>query len=315
MKKWKQMLILVLLVSLFCGCGSKNAASEAYDMAAAEAPAAATEDMWETEEAVEESASDAGVVASGTGMENVNASSQKLIKTVHMSMETKAFDELLENVKAQVAELGGYIETSDISGNSYYSENGTRSAWLSLRIPADRLDSFVTSAEGLGNVTSKRESVEDITLQYVDVESHKQALLTEQERLMALLEKAESMEDIIAIESRLSEVRYALQSYESTLRTYDNKVDYSTVSLDIYEVERETRTPEKKSFLQEIQYRLSDNLYDIGQGMRNFAIWLISSLPYLVIWAAGIAAVVLIVKKVFKKKPVWSIRKKDKEDK
>ena len=68
-----------------------------------------------------------------------------------------------------------------------------------------------------------------MTLQYVDLESHKKALTTEQDRLIELMEQAETVEDIITIEGRLSEVRYQLESMESQLRTYDNKIDYSTV--------------------------------------------------------------------------------------
>ena len=119
------------------------------------------------------------------------------------------------------------------------------------------------------------------------------------------------MEDIIAIESRLSQVRYELQSYGSTLRTYDNRVNYSTVSIDISEVERVTPVIEERTFFEEIQYRLSDNLYDIGRGMRNFAIWFISSLPYLVIWALIIIVLVCLVRKFIRKKPFFGRKKKE----
>lgn len=302
MKKWKMALGCLLVLTMLCGCGAKSEMTAAsYDMAPAESPAAEAE-MWDMEEAAVEEAGAGNTVTSTSGIGSVSSDSQKLIKTVSLSMETKEFDELLENIEAQVKEMNGYIESSSISGNSYYNSNGTRYAWLTLRIPADQLDGFVTIVEDLGNVTSKNESVEDITLQYVDVESHKEALATEQERLMELLEKAESMEDIITIESRLSEVRYELQSYESTLRTYDNKVNYSTVTIDVCEVERVSRTPEKKSFWGEIKERLSDNFYAIGQGLRSFAIWFISSLPYLVIWAAVILLILAVVRKVLKKR-------------
>lgn len=317
MKKWNRLLILLVLVTLVAGCGGASKEEAAYDMAAAatEEPAAAApmEEMIEMEAAAEEGIA-GGTVTSTTGVESVTSTSQKLIKTVGMSLETKEFDQLLENLKTQVEEMGGYIENSEISGNSYYSQNGNRYAWLTLRIPADRLDGFVTIVEELGNVTSKRESVEDITLQYVDVASHKEALQIEQERLMELLERAESMEDIITIESRLSEVRYELQSYESTLRTYDNKVNYSTVSMDIFEVERETKVAEERNFFEEIQYRLEDNFYDIGQGLRNFAIWFISSLPYLAIWAVVIFVAIRIILKIFWKKPFFKKLKKQKTD-
>lgn len=328
MKKRNRVIAVVFaLLLLIGGCGvSKNSFNQSAETASA--PAAAQESYstydtaagWTESEAVEEAAAeegyeDGGTVTSTTGIDNVEASGQKLIKTVSMSMETKEFDTLLENIRKQVEEIGGYIESSDVSGSSYYSSWSTRYAYMTLRIPADKLDGFVTIVSDLGNVTNKNESIQDITLQYVDVESHKKALITEQERLMELLEQAESMEDIIAIESRLSQVRYELQSYESTLRTYDNQVDYSTVTIDINEVEREIKVPEKLSFFEEVQYRLSDNIYAIEQGVREFAIWFLSSLPYLVIWAVVIVVLVLLVRKLFWKKPFFKFKRRKKEEK
>jgi len=310
-KIWMLILSCALFAAVGCGAAKSESAMDMAPMAAPEAEAPA--EMWE--EAVEEEAmmGEAGVTST-TGIDSVADTSQKLIKTVGIHMETKEFDTLLENVKIQVEALGGYIESSDISGNSYYNQNGTRYAYLTLRIPVDCLDGFVTLAEELGNVTSKWESVEDITLQYVDVKSHKEALQTEQERLLELLEKAESMEDIITIESRLSQVRYELQSYESTLRTYDNKVNYSTVTLDIREVERVTKVNEERNFFEEVRYRLADNFYDIGQGIRECAIWFISSLPYLLILAVAILVILRLLRKIFRKKPFFPKRKKKLEE-
>lgn len=309
------------IILILSGCGAKYAnTAEQTASAPAMSPEGSNAGYYEetgmafdtAEAPAEEYVTEEGKSISSTmGLDSVAATSQKLIKTVSLSMETKEFDPLLENIRSKVEELGGYIESSEISGSSYYSVQENRYAWLTLRIPADKLDGFVTVVSELGNVTSKNESVEDITLQYVDVEGRKQALETEQARLLELLERAETMEDIIAIESRLSEVRYELQSYGSTLRTYDNQVNYSTVSIRISEVERVTPVIEKRTFLEEIQYRLSDNLYDIGQGIRNFVIWFISSLPYLIIWAAVIAVLVLVARKIIRKKPFFGKRKRE----
>ena len=68
----------------------------------------------------------------------------------------------------------------------------------------------------------------------------------EQERLFGLLEKTETLEDIVSLESRLSSIRHELQMLETELRTIDNKVDYSTVTIHISEVERLTPTTEEK---------------------------------------------------------------------
>ena len=308
MKKARFLMVLSLVaVMLLTGCGASSQESASYDTVTslAESPAemkteAAMEEAVEEETMFSGSTADAGSGISGSsGIDSVTTTTQKLIKTVNMDMETKEFDTLLPAITDKVTELGGYVESSEMNGNTYRG-NGRRYAWLSLRIPANKLDGFVTIVSEMGNVTYKHESVEDITLQYVDVQSHKQALATEQERLLTLLESAENMEDIIQIETRLSEIRYELQSYESRLRTMDNQVTYSTVSVSISEVERITEV-EEKTFWEEITYRLSENLYDIGQGARDFAIWLISSLPYLAIWAVVIVAAVLILKKVLRK--------------
>lgn len=320
-KDIRRIALIVVSILILSGCGAKSMSDTTAESTAG-APAMVPEGYkaeyyeetgmeLESAEAPAEEYVTEQSISSTMGLDSVAATSQKLIKTVSLSMETKEFDSLLENIRSKVEELGGYIESSEVSGSSYYSLQGNRYAWMTLRIPADKLDGFVTIVSELGNVTSKNESVQDITLQYVDVESHKKALETEQTRLLELLEKAESMEDIIAIESRLSEVRYELQSYGSTLRTYDNQVNYSTVSINISEVERVTPVIEERTFFEEVQYRLSDNLYDIGQGMRNFAIWLISSLPYLFIWAVVIIVFIFVVRKLICKKPLFGRKKKE----
>ena len=311
MKKrvWIMAILMAGTLAVGCGGASKDTMSAASvteetsaDYGAYEN--AAVEEAWDD-------VAEAGAVTAASGIETPVNTSQKLIKTVTLNMETKEFDTLMTNIQDKVTETGGYTERSEVSGNSYYG-NGNRSAWLSLRIPADKLDTFVTTVSGLGNVTNKSESVEDITLQYVDTESHKKALETEQARLLTLMEQAESMDDIIKIETRLSEIRYELQTYETTLRTYDNQVSYSTVNIDLYEVDRES-APEKQSFASELKTRLSDNVYHIGQGLRSFAIWFVASLPYFAILAVAALVIIAIVRKIIWKKPIFH-KKKDPEE-
>lgn len=181
--------------------------------------------------------------------ETAATADRKLIKTVNMDVETREYDKLLSAVENKVTELGGYIESLDAyNGSTYYSYRSTRNANLTIRIPKDRLEEFQNTVSELGNVTSRSENVQDVTLTYVDLQSHRDALQTEQERLLQLLEQAESIEDIITIEQRLSDVRYQLESMESQLRSYDNQVDYSTVYLYIDEVEVYTPVEEETTW-------------------------------------------------------------------
>ena len=200
----------------------------------------------------------------------------------------------------KVKDLGGYIQDSSVWGSSS-DYSSSRSASYTLRIPSDKLDEFIDVVETLGNVTYKNESVDDVTLRYVDVDSHKKALETEQERLLALLEKAENVEDIITIENRLSDVRYELENYESQIRLLDNQIDYSTVYVDVSEVSRVTDTG-KQGFFEEVASRFSDSVYVVLMGLRGFAIGILGSLPILVVWGVILAVVVILLRKfVFKK--------------
>ena len=290
----------ILAVSIF-GCGSKSMmATES-----AVADSAAYDDMaydsgYDTTEAASAEEAESGAVTSENGIEEVQETDRKLIRNVNLSLQTKEFDTVLENMSQKVKDLGGYIQDSSVWGSSS-DYSSSRSASYTLRIPSEKLDEFIDVVETLGNVTYKNESVDDVTLRYVDVDSHKKALETEQERLLALLEKAENVEDIITIENRLSDVRYELENYESQIRLLDNQIDYSTVYVDISEVSRVTDTG-KQGFFEEVASRFSDSVYVVLMGLRGFAIGILGSLPILVVWGVILAVVVILLRKfVFKK--------------
>lgn len=305
--------LLILAVS-GCGGGGKNTMDAsgneaayltevAEDTAAYAAPAEAAGEAGVTESQ--------SAVTSENGIESVADTGRKLIRTVNLELQTKEFDSVIEGIAKNVRDIGGYIESSSVWGNSYTSVS-TRSADYTARVPSDKLDEFIQIVDGLGNVTYKNEGVEDVTLQYIDVESRKKSLETEQERLLELLEQAGNLEDLMAIESRLSEVRYELENYGSQKRLLDNQIDYSTVHISVSEVERITETGER-SFFQEISDRFSDNLYAVGQGLRGFVIGLIGSLPVLAVWAVVIGVIVLLLRKIYKKRTIKTSRRYEKK--
>lgn len=287
--------LTVAFSTIACGSAVKEAASSApmaMDMAVEEA---APEESYEMEMAT------GGSVATSTTISETAQINRKLIRTFEVNIETKEFDAVLSGIQSKVQELGGYIEQSSLDGGSEYYSHYNRYSNMTVRVPSDKLDGFIENVKETANVTYISESTEDITLRYVDTESRKIALETERDRLLELLEKAETVEDIITIESRLSQVRYELESYASQLRTFDNQVDYSTVHISIREVDRETKV-EPKTFWEEVTDEFGDSLYGIGRDCRDLAIWFLGSSPYLVIWAVVITVVVLGLRFVGKKK-------------
>ncbi len=232
--------------------------------------------------------------------QSTNIQSQdKIIRTFFMQVETQEFDTLISKLDSEINRLSGYVETSKISGRSYLSSDGVRSASITARIPKDSVDEFVSAVGERANVIDKQESTENVTLQYTDIESRKKSLEIEQDRLFALLEKTDTMENIVTLESRLSDIRYELQNYETTLRTYDNKVQYSTVTLNIQEVEIFTPKAELKQTVgTRISNGFNNTIYHISEGAKNFFVWFIVNLPYLLIWGVFIAAIVLIIRRL-----------------
>lgn len=286
--------LAVLLAVAIGGCGSASKYESATDTASAPMAASGAWDggIYENAVTAEEVAEEE--YGEAQQAETVQDQSRKLIKNVDMSVETEEFDLLLSNVEHKVEELGGYVEESNIYNGSYTSDYRSRSASITARIPAQKLDQFITDVAEQSNVTRKSESVEDVTLQYVDLESHKKALLAEQESLLAMLEQAESIEDIIAINEQLTDVRYRIESMESQLRTYDNKINYSTVYLNVEEVEQYTPYV-AKSPSERISEGFVRNLRRVGNGISNFFIELVIALPIILTMAVVIGILVLIL--------------------
>lgn len=224
------------------------------------------------------------------------SSNRKLIKTVDLTAETYEFDELVTTIEKKVDSLGGYMESTSIHTNW----NNLKYGDFTIRVPVDKLDDFVSAFAEVSNITDKSASQKDVTLDYVDLESHKAALEAEEASLLTLLENAMSIEDIITIQSRLTDVRYQLESMESQLRTMDNLIDYATIYLNVEEVE--TYTPvEEPSMGERISTGFQQSLEQVGTGFKNLVIFVVVNSPYLVIWAVIITVTILVLRLIIKK--------------
>lgn len=210
-------------------------------------------------------------------------------------MEEEAVEE------AAASAEGGTLSVEQVAKKLIVTEYIDAETSFKIRISAEKREEFVSVVDETGNVVYNSKTTEDVTLQYVDTESHLNALKVEEETLLSLLEKAEKLSDVFDIQARLTEVRYQIESYESQLRVYDNQVDYSTVNLTVSEVNRET-TQVKRGFWSEATAEFSDTLYYVGQSLRGFAIWFIGSIPVFAILAVVIVVAVVLVKRSIRKR-------------
>ncbi|WOO36396.1 DUF4349 domain-containing protein [Anaerocolumna sp. AGMB13020] len=305
MKKKRLVVIMLMAVLvLLAGCASKNDTGYSYNMNSLEAPAG------------NKSGGNAGVKgdqprvetttvnpeetkAEGESNSELNDSARKLIRKISIEYETLAFEDSVKLVTEELKKAGGYIENSSIHGN-VMDKSSSRYAEYVMRIPVEKVDDFISMAGENMNQVSRNDSSEDVTLKYVDTESELKALEIQQERLLALLEKADKIEDIIALEERLATVRYQLEQNASIIRTYDNLVEYATITLSINEVIRITQ-PEPKSNWDRMTTGFKNTLVNIRDGFVEFFIWFVINLPYLLFWGVIIGVAIFIYLKKSKR--------------
>lgn len=243
-----------------------------------------------------------------SGTVNNDLSKRKIIKTASVNFETLDYDRFMSELSACIAKFGGYVQNEESYGESY-SYRSNRSAYITARVPVDQYDSFMNDVCGIGNMTYKSEGTNDVTMTYVDIESHVRALETEYNTLLEILEKAESVEDVISIQSRISDVTYRIESYKSQLRQYDDLISYCTININISEVERERQNVREMTFGEKIASGLSDTFATIAKDASDFAVWFVVSLPYIIIWAVLIAIVIILVRIIIKRSRIRRMEK------
>ena len=304
--KYKIIPIILALSVVLCACGASQSKYSASAPAMYKSESVAEEAMYDVDATFGQNYENSETKETATiATENATTSNRKLIKTVDLSVETKEFDALVKNVNDKILSIGGYVERMDgYYGSKFNTYRSEKNATIVARVPSAKLDDFIASVGDNSNITYRSENVTDVTLDYVDLESHKKMLAEEQNRLLEFLKEAETIEDIITIEDRLTEVKYQLDSMESQIRTYDNKIDYSTVTLSIQEVIDYTVTVEpEKTVLQRMGEGFVNSITSIGAGVKEFAIWFVIKIPYFILWGVIIAIISVIVKKIKKRNP------------
>lgn len=289
LKLWAIGLVVLTFMMSVCGCGAEKMTDQDVSEfgSISKNTAASLADGDDTF---------AEVDLESAGTQN-RAEDRKIIENIELSVETKDFDTLLKQIDEQMTSLGGYVENSDIYGREMDSSD-RRSANLVIRIPAENSKAFSNYMSENSVVVSRSVNTQDVTLEYVDMESRVTALRSEKEALEKLLKNAEKVEDIISIREQLTDVIYEIESYESQLRTYDNLVSYATVTIWVEEVERTTVVKEQNAW-QKIGTNLKNNFSDVWNGIVAVFVFLVSATPYLLPFAV-IAAVVLFI--IFSKK-------------
>lgn len=218
--------------------------------------------------------------AAGSGLQAApQATQRKLIRSAGVTLHTAAFEADAQRVQELLAQLGGYVENLYQYGDT---ESGrARTLSLNMRVPADRLDTFLEGAQAIGRVTDRNESTTDMTVQYADNAARLKTLRDKMARLQELLAQAESVSDLVEIEGAIADTQYQLDSYETAQRDIDRRVDMSSVNVTVVE-DTPSATNEEITLGERMQAGLKASVKWLGQFFRNMLVFVVMALPVIV---------------------------------
>ena len=303
-KRIPAFLLALLMCLSLCACGNAKSApayreEASYNMAAAGIPAPMAAYDMDYDMAYEEAGfammntaqtsaakRDAGESKTDVPEENP----EKIIYSGDATGETTEFEKSIAALEEMIVNAGGFIENSSVNGNNYYDSSrgytSRRSASYTLRVPSEKFQSLMTSLSDIGNVPYTHTYTENVTAEYYDVQARLKALQAQEARLLEMMELAESVEDIITIEDKLTDVRYRIDSFQSSLNNWDRRVAYSSLSITVKEVQVYTpETVTKMTYGQELARAFTDALKNAGQFFKALLVFLVSAIPTLVILA------------------------------
>ena len=245
-----------------------------------------------------------GATVDDVEMPNTSEFASKIIKTVTMNTETKEYDRALAELDRLITENGGFVESSSANGQSLdYNGVYRRSAKYTIRIPAEKLNDFLSASQQLLNVTYSHSTSENITAEYYDIQSRLEVLRTERDALNAMLEKATDVDSMLSIRDRLYNVIEEIESYETRLRVYDSLVSYSTVHMTVDEVVEYTKVQvEEPTWGERLVEAFKESWENFADGFQDFTVGFLYAIPTLLVLGAIAAVVVLILRNAIRRR-------------
>jgi hypothetical protein len=285
---------ILAIAVLMAACASSGAL-----VGSTEAPAAvpAASDASEASEDRGQEQNLGGSVGGGGGL--AAPIEPRIIKTGEMSLEVEDVAEVASRVRALVLELDGYVGGSHSGGRD-------DAATLTLRIPAARFDEALDRLRALdAEVIAEATNEEDVTSQVVDLGARIDNLRASEAAYRVLLERAEKIDDVLCVQSRLDEVRGQIEQLTAQLEQVSERADLSTLTVSLIPrdqpVEAQTQGWDPGGQATEAVA----TLVGIGQGLAGGLIWfVIVWLPALLLLGIGLVLALRGVTEVLRRLPV-----------
>lgn len=236
-----------------------------------------------------------------TNKPNDAMAGRKVIFTAELEIESTQYNKSIETLDKMIIEFGGYVQDSSIETSAGINSDKTlRKATYTIRIPSGKLTSFMAKSGNIGNITLNTSKGEDVTDQYFDAKAHLSSLEIQEGRLLEILKKATVLKDIIDLEERISQVRYEIELLTGSLRQLESRVDLSTVTVNIFEVETLTK-PKPASFWSLTSQTFSTSISALVTTFKYIALVIVAVSPFAVVLGIILLIAFFVYKRFIRK--------------
>jgi|GEM_PF-2419960 len=204
---------------------------------------------------------------------NKNKSAQMVVKDGSMIIEVENYKKFGPQLITLVESFGGYIENSSETAGQLVT------ASFIIRVPAPNFAGLVEQIESMGKVAEKQISGRDVSAEYIDTQSRMRNLQIQEQRLLGLVDKSQSLDEVLTVEKELVRVREEIEVLQGRLNSLDETVLYSTLRLEVREL------PKTRSAREGVLNRTANNFRESASSLSDFLGSLVSGLGWILPWA------------------------------
>jgi hypothetical protein len=291
--------LALLLVTAGCSGGASDAGGGVERAQNDGAAVEATGTPAET--AAESGGGDAAAsVDDGESVTNVESLAQNriLIRTGTVTLRVDDYDSARRNLTRSVRAQGGFVSDAAQEVNGEGNRSWTTGRVV-LRVPSENFSALFSDAETEGEVLDSTQSTRDVTDRVVDLRARLENLKAERDRLRTLYERANETEEVLEVGERLSDVQGEIERTEARLRSLEEQVAYSTITVELREPRPEYEPPERTQWYDTgVVSAFLESVNGVGVALRALVVGFAYALPYLLVVSVPLVGVGLVVRRV-----------------
>jgi hypothetical protein len=208
----------------------------------------------------------------------------RIIKTADLALGVDGVAAKVQEISTLATGRGGFVQSSTILED----EDAYKTGYITIRVPTEVFDDTIATIKKLA-VRIDRESIngQDVTEQYTDTEARLRSAKAQEEQYLLILDKAETVQDILSVQSYLQSIRYEIESLEGRLQSLGNQTEYATISVTLQE---------------EVKIQIPTEKFDLGRNIKLAAQYVVllaqTALTY-VVWLVIVGGAIFVPLSLF----------------